>query len=190
MRALPRCGLITTALLFGLAVAGAQEGEKGKGLASPQQQGDQEKAQHTKPGQAGTTEPSAQAKTAKPEDTAAFVNGRLAAPGAPADSQTVPAKFSKRNATLDELPTMAFPTALTPEQKQRILAAVKASNAPVAQVQLHPADQLPPSVEMRALPDKVTAEIPVLRNHGFVRTADGLLLVIPASRIVVVEVRN
>ena len=29
-------------------------------------------------------------------------------PGAPKDSQTVPAKYSARNAALDKLPTMAF----------------------------------------------------------------------------------
>ncbi len=50
-------------------------------------------------------------------------------PGAPADSQTVPSKFSERNAALDELPTMAFPLPLTDEQRQRIREAV--SQAPV-----------------------------------------------------------
>lgn len=196
MHGLLRCGAITTALLFGLAFAGAQQPQgqgnegRGKNLAAPGQQQQQEKAQQTEAGRAGTTEPSAEAKTAKPEDSAAFVDGRLAAPGAPADSQTVPAKFSKRNAALDGLPTMAQPLPLTDDQKQRILAAVKSANAPVAQVDLHPADQVPSAVALSPLPDQVTANIPAVRNHGFVRTAQGILLVMPASRIVMAEIPN
>jgi hypothetical protein len=62
------------------------------------------------PPQAGRTEPSATNAAganlasdgaAKQPDGPALVNGRLNVPGAPADSQTVPAKFSQRNDQLD-----------------------------------------------------------------------------------------
>ena len=96
-----RSGLVTLAFLLGLGFAAAQQGEN---MADPKQNAQQEKAQQTEGGRAGTTEPSSVAPTAKPEETAPFVDGRLTAPGAPADSQTVPAKFSERNAALDELP--------------------------------------------------------------------------------------
>jgi hypothetical protein len=62
-----------------------------------------------KPDQNAKQEPSAKVPgTAPPMSTAIFENGKLAVPGAPADSQTVPAKFSARNAALDELPVSDY----------------------------------------------------------------------------------
>ena len=122
-----RAGLITVAILLGLGFALAQQGEN---LASPQQKSQQEKAQQKEDGRAGTTEPSSHTPTAPPDASWVFQNGKLVTPGAPADSQTVPAKFSERNNALDELPTMAFPLPLTDDQRQRIRDAV--SKTPVA----------------------------------------------------------
>src|SRR5688572_3543728 len=69
MRALLRCGVTATILLCGFAVAGAQQPDsKGKALASPEQQAEQERAQQSKEGQTGTTEPSSETKTAKPQE--------------------------------------------------------------------------------------------------------------------------
>jgi hypothetical protein len=76
------------------------------GLAQPEQQRATEKALQTPSGKTGTNEPSAHVQTT--EDQAALVNGALNVPGAPKDSQTVPAKYSERNAALDKLPIMAF----------------------------------------------------------------------------------
>ena len=67
------------------------------------------------PPQAGRTEPSAtnaasanQASDgAAPTPGPALVNGKLNVPGAPTDSQTVPAKFSASNDKLDNTPMMA-----------------------------------------------------------------------------------
>ena len=65
--------------------------------------------------QGGKEEPSSQTNAkAAATNTEVLVDGRLAVPGSPADSQTVPAKFSARNARLDELPIMALP--LGPER--------------------------------------------------------------------------
>lgn len=180
-----RSGLVTLAFLLGLGLAAAQQGEN---LAPPQQKAQQEKAQQTEGGRAGTTEPSSAAPTAKPEETAPFVDGRLTAPGAPADSQTVPAKFSERNAALDELPTMAFPLPLTDEQRKRIRDAV--SKAPVANANARAAELLPSGIDVRDLPQELTTEIPATRNLGYVRTSGKILLVSPANRIVVGEIEN
>ena len=73
-------------------------------------------AQSADPSQPGKTPP------APTESTAVFVNGKLNVPGAPADSQTVPAKFSERNARVDKLPIMARPLGLSDQQRRRILA--------------------------------------------------------------------
>ena len=75
------------------------------GLAQPEQQRDTEKALQAPSGKTGTNEPTARVPT---EDQPVLVNGALNVPGAPKDSQTVPAKYSERNAALDKLPTMAF----------------------------------------------------------------------------------
>lgn len=178
-----RSAVVTLAILLGLGFALAQQGEN---LASPQQKAQQEKAQQTKAGQAGTTEPSSHAPTANPDDSAVLVDGRLTVPGAPADSQTVPAKYSERNNALDQLPTMAFPLPLTDEQRARIRAAI--GKAPAASVSARPADLLPSRIEVRELPRELTAEIPATRNLGYARTADRILLVSPPSRIVVGEI--
>src|SRR5437762_245931 len=69
-------------------------------------------------------------QTAAPtQNDAVFVNGALNVPGAPADSQTVPAKFSKRNDAIDNLPIMAMPElAFTNEQRRSIIDAVRGAN--------------------------------------------------------------
>jgi hypothetical protein len=180
-----RSGLVMLALLLGLGFAFAQQGEN---LAAPQQKAQQEKAQHTEPGRAGTTEPSSHTPTAPPDQSWVFQNGRLNVPGAPADSQTVPAKFSERNNALDQLPTMAFPLPLTDEQRQRIRAAV--SKSPVESANAGPAELLPSGINLRDLPRELTQEIPATLNLGYVRTSDKILLVSPPNRIVVGEIPN
>jgi hypothetical protein len=44
----------------------------------------------------GKEEPSSHAATAQPQQNAVFVNGTLAVPDAPANTDTVPAKFSQK----------------------------------------------------------------------------------------------
>ena len=51
-----------------------------------------------------------------------------------------------------------------------------------------PAELLPSGIKVRELSDQITTEIPAMRNLGYVRTADGILLVSPPNRIVVGEI--
>jgi hypothetical protein len=180
-----RFGLATLAIVVGLGLAVAQQGEN---LATPQQKNEQEKAQHGKDGRAGTTEPSSHTPTAPPDQSWVFENGRLNTPGAPADSQTVPSTVSERNAALDALPTMAFPLPFTDEQRQRIRDAV--SKAPVEGATARAADRLPSGINVRELPRQITDQIPAARNLGYVRTSDNILLISPSNRIVVGEIGN
>src|SRR5262249_27477468 len=55
-----------------------------------------------------TQEPSSRAPTAKPEDNQVLVNGRLNVPGAPENSDAVPAKFSAKNDADDQLITLGY----------------------------------------------------------------------------------
>lgn len=54
--------------------------------------------------QAVPPEPTGQASQANQAQQPVFVDGKLAVPGAPVDSQTEPAKFSAKNDAVDKLP--------------------------------------------------------------------------------------
>ena len=81
----------------------AQEPQKPASSTTPQQQRGVEDAIRSESGKAGTQEPSS-ATPQDPTNSAVLVNGAWNVAGAPTDSQTVPSKFSKRNAALDKLP--------------------------------------------------------------------------------------
>src|SRR5882757_4960625 len=83
------------------------------------QQQQQERAQQIPAGKAGTEEPSSHAPAEKPQDDMVLVNGVLAVPGAPTDTDTVPAKYSARNAADDKLITVAYTfRSLTADERQ------------------------------------------------------------------------
>ena len=178
------------AFLGGVSVALAQQGvqkdaQQPAAPAAAQQQSQQEKAQQTPSGKAGTNEPSAQAATVKPRDDAVFVDGALAVPGAPADVDTVPAKFSQKNAADDKLIITAYTfKTLTDDQRRAIYQALKdqpAGSAFNADVGV----QLPAAVELRAVPNDLIARVPQTKDYQYAVANDRVLLVSPPSRIVV-----
>ena len=113
----------------GAAVAVAQQAP----AAEPQQQGQQEKAQQTPSGKMGKEEPSSHTPSEKPAENSVFVNGVLAVPGAPADTETAPSKFSAKNAADDKLITLAYTfKLLTDEQRRAIYDGLKGQRAGAA----------------------------------------------------------
>ena len=121
---------------------------------------------------------------ASPPANAAFVNGALAVPGAPANTDTVPAKFSQKNAADDALITIAYTfKTLSDDQRHAIYDALKgqpsasAANADVG-------TELSPSVELRPVPDQLAAQVPETKGYRYAVTQDRVLLV-DTSRIVV-----
>ena len=147
----------------------------------------QHEEQHQdKSGRSGVEEP----LPPSPANNSAFVNGALNVPGAPPDSQTVPAKFSARNATLDKLPTNATPLWLTDEQRAKIAETLRAGSTPAASTNAHLADPIPPTVELRDLPDGLKRDIPDLNKFKYVRTSDRVLLIDPPVRTVVAEIKE
>ena len=77
--------------------------------------------------------------------------------------------------------------ALSDEQRGRIYDSVmRIPDAPVAQAPA-PAldDALPSEVPMQDLPASVTREIPLVQGHKFVKFDDRIVVVNPASRLVV-----
>jgi hypothetical protein len=166
-------------LSCGVIAAGAQQPPR---AADGQQQSQQERAQQTPSGKSGKEEPSSHAPSALQD---VFVNGALAVPGAPAESDTVPAKFSAKNAADDALITVAYTfKTLTADQRRAIYQALKdqpagrAFNAAIG-------DELPLAVDLHAVPDQVIASVPQTRDYRYTVADNRVLLVSPTTRIVV-----
>lgn len=144
--------------------------------------------EQAKPMQNGAEEPGSHpAATANPN---AFVDGKLNAPGAPADSQTVPSKFSERNAALDKIATMAGPVALTDEQKHHIADCVAKGDAPVSMLAAEPGEVLPATTRTTELPTDVKADVPIASDLQYIRLKDKILLVRAPNMTVIGEVAS
>ena len=74
---------------------------------------------------------------------AVFVNGALAVPGAPANTDTVPAKFSAKNAADDKHITLAY-TVKTPTDEDRPALYQALKGQPAAAFNADVGTELPP----------------------------------------------
>jgi len=135
--------------------------------------------------QGGKEEPGSHSSGA---NTQVFVNGQLAVPGAPTDTQTAPAKFSERNAKLDKIPIMARSLGLSDEQKRSIADSVGKSDAPVSQMSAKPADILPANTPVSEFSADLKASVPMMGNLHFIRTSDKILLVRSPNMVVTGEI--
>jgi hypothetical protein len=106
--------------------------------------------------------------------------------------QTLPAKFSARNNTIDHVPTMAWPLWLSDQQQRQIFQAVMADNTKPTPG----ADALVPSSMLtidqalngtHPLPASVSS-IASLGGLTYMKTEKRVLLVEPQTRVVVDEV--
>jgi hypothetical protein len=195
---LPSARSLGTVLLFSFLTAGAQVSAQAPDrvepqdrpttsppAASPEKEEAAQKVLQSESGRLGKTEPIAEAIAAQ-EPSAVLVNGKLAVPGAPEDSQTVPSKFSDRNAAIDQLPIMGQPLKLSDEQKRQIWKHVSKDEVARLTLNPQPAQQLPPTVEIR---DFGSDTIPAIESYRYVRLANTVLLVDPLHRVVVGEVK-
>jgi hypothetical protein len=171
-------------LVASLGLAVAQQKANDAGQQAPQNpQGDGP----FKSQQGGKEEPGSHS-SGPATSTEVFVNGKLAVPGAPEDSQTVPSKVSERNARLDATPIMALPLGLTDEQKRKVLESVMKANLPVSQISAKPADMLPQTTQVQQLPDDVKAAVPMMSDISIIRTSDKILLVRAPNMVVTGEI--
>jgi hypothetical protein len=168
------------ALSAGKAVAQQQQPP----TAEPQQQ-QLEKAQQSPSGQMGKEEPSSHAPSAKPADNSVFVNGALAVPGAPENTDTVPAKFSEQNAADDKLSIAAYTfKLLTEEPRRAIYTALKGQPAgPAFNADI--GAELPSSVELRPMPDDDVARVQQTKDYRYAVADNRVLLGSPVTRYVV-----
>ena len=175
-----RTSALALAFVAGNGLAAAQQQPP---TADPQQKVQQEKAQQTQSGQTGAEEPSSHAPSANPAPNAVFVNGALAVPDAPANTDTVPAKFSPKNADDDALITIAYTfKTLTDDERRAIYQALKGQ--PAAAFDADVGTELAPAIELRPVPNEVAARVPQTKGYRYAVTNDRVLLV-GTSRIVV-----
>ena len=183
MRLLRASSIVVAALASTGLAASLASAQKGKGAppASAAQQQQHEQSTQSPSGQAGKEEPSARAP-ASPQGV--FVDGKLAVPGAPIDGETVPAKFSAKNAADDRLVTVAYTfKKLSDEERRAIFQALKAQ-PPGKAFNAEIGDELPAEVELRTVPDDVAARVPQTRGYRYA-VADNRVLLVGTTRIVV-----
>jgi hypothetical protein len=132
--------------------------------------------------QAGTQEPSTKGK-GHDSNADVFVNGMLAVPGAATDGQTVPSKYSARNANIDKLSIVSLKLFyLTDAQRQEIYGLLHTGPGGWA---LAPAyamvgAEIPTDIALRDIkptPDSVTAKFAELRGSGYLLEKPLVLLV-------------
>jgi hypothetical protein len=155
--------------------------------ANQDAQGD--KATHSVSGRGGKEEPGSHAPSQAHGEAAVLLNGAWNVPGAPADSQTVPAKFSQRNAAIDDVPIMAMPVlGLSDAQKKAIAESVKRADVPVQSTAAKAAEELPWQVTVHDL--GISSQDPALARMKYVRAKDRILLVDAPNRIVIGEIKT
>jgi hypothetical protein len=168
------------------ASAQRQQPPAGAQLGSERQQREGHEATQTRSGIGGKQEPGA--STPARANDAVLVNGKWNVPGAPVDSQTVPAKFSEGNAALDKRPIMAFPLTLSEEQKQKLAAMIRKADVKNAEIDPKLTEELPVTVQLHEMP--LSAKELGISDLKYVRTSDRIILVNPSNRIVVAEIKG
>src|SRR6266550_5411090 len=171
-RDLLRTGAFVLAFAGSVGISAAQQPPP---AADAEQRSQQDNAQQTPSGKTGKEEPSSHAATAQPQQNAVFVNGALAVPDAPANTDTVPAKFSQKNAADDELITIAYTfKTLSDDERRTIYDALKDQSAPSA-FNADVGVELPPNIELRPIPAELAERVPQTREYSYAVTGDRVL---------------
>ncbi|MGE0035390.1 MAG: hypothetical protein AB7S93_07115 [Xanthobacteraceae bacterium] len=167
------------------AQAEPPQGSPPKSLSSPGREAEAEKAMQTPPGKAGKEEPSSHTPTAPPVNTIVLMNGVLAVPGAPRDTDTTPSKYSAQNAADDKLITLAYTFKTLPnDQRQAIYQALE-DQPPVTGLNTQIGTALPFTVATQVVPDRLVARVPATQGFHFAVSGERVLLIAPANRVVV-----
>jgi hypothetical protein len=183
--------------LMGVATAqvdSAQPSRNDPPPAAPNQSGKDPVPPATDPSlptRGGKQEPSSKIEGTT-DTSAVFVNGVLAVPGAPTDSQTAPAKYTERTNRADQLPIAAYALRhLTSEQISTISRKLHEQLALTGQVDA-PTDvvigsEISTDVALHGLqsiPEDVTSKLPELRHLMVARAGSKILIVNPRVGLV------
>lgn len=138
------------------------------------------------PTRGGTQEPTS--KTEGTEASAPILNnGVLAVPGAAQDSQTAPAKFSKRSDEADKLPIAAYSLRdLSGQQKNRLYSALQKPMA-ISGEKMRGLSEVGAEVpvgtlqDLQPVPEQLLSELPQLKSLVFASVGDEVILVDPVQ---------
>jgi hypothetical protein len=119
-----------------------------------------------------------------------FTEGKLTAPGTPQGTQDEPSKTSAKNAKLDGTPILAYPLALTDEQKRAIYQKLSEGPAPAMETNAKLSEQVPATLALQELPAEMSSSMPSVRDYKFLRLKDRVLVVNPRESVVVGEITN
>ena len=180
-----RTAMVMAALAGGIGLAAAQAPATPKDSGEADQQSQADKVLRSPSGKAGKEEPGSHVPTSQPQDVAVLVNGVLTAPGAAKDGDTVPSKFSAKNAADDKLITAAYTfKSLSDEQRNAIFAALR--NQPSRMpIKADVGTELPLETGLNAVPDDLAAKIPQAGAYQYAVSGTHVLLVEPLNRVVV-----
>lgn len=182
-------GVIAVALLAGTSLAFAQQEKTQQNSADEALTRSAPEAKDA-PQAAPQIRQNEASEPGKNQDGKVFTDGKLTAPGAPQDTQDEPAKFSVRNDRIDRLPIMAYPLALSDEQKRAIYQRMIQGPAGPSDVTAKPSEQVPATLALQELPADMAASMPSVRDYKFLRLSDRILVVNPRESIVVGEITN
>jgi hypothetical protein len=133
----------------------------------------------------GKEEPRPHAETAKTQERAALVNGALAVPGAATDTDTVPSKFSEKNAADDKLVILAYTFKLLGREERSTIYEMLKGQPGGSALKADIGTKLPLGIELRAVPDEVIVRVPETRGYYYTVAGNEILLVSPLNRVVV-----
>ena len=126
--------------------------------------------------------------TSQPSADGIFQNGVLTVSGVDPDSQTAPAKFSKRTDAADQLPIAAYALQhLSPDQRSRIFQALYkamaiSGNTPAIEPVIGAELTYRIVIQLQPLPDELTRDMTELRGLAFVRNGNKILLASPTMQ--------
>ena len=185
MRSNLLCSAAIIATLFGAVAASAQDRPSNSAQDTPRNATGQDIG---KPSDTAPRGPLPGPNATPPQAAAQPADGGNSVqpvPGAMPGSDTVPSTLSEKSAADDKLITVAWTFKnLTDEQRRAIYQALKdhpvrsAFNADIG-------TELPPTMELQAMPDAVVAQVPQTKGYQFAVSDNRVLLVSPPTRIVV-----
>jgi hypothetical protein len=169
-------------LLAGIGVANAQQTPS---LPTDLQNSGANPAQRTVPGQNGKEEPSAHSTSdSSPDANAVFLNGKLNVAGIQ-NTDTVPAKFSPKNAEDDNRITLAYTFKGLPDAQRAAIYQVLKDQPPANAFRAEVGTELPTSVELRTMPTVLEQRVPMIEGYRYAVSDGRVMVVYPATRFVV-----
>jgi hypothetical protein len=116
---------------------------------------------------------------------AAFVNDALAVPEAPANTDTIPARFSEKNAADDKLITLAYTFKTLSNEERRAIYEALRDKPTGAAFNEDIGVKLPVDVALQPVPPDLANNVPQTKGYYYAVTHDRVLLVSPVNRTVV-----